>query len=769
MLPLTLSSVFLFGNERGQFYRPGHHTSISTHHLAIAVNISPQHNFLRFQRQTLDREGNASYIPHNRFPFGGYALIKLATLPFSGSLSAQLYAARILMLLFFSAAATLAYLSLCRITASRWIALAATLLAFSAYYTLYYSDMVSNEAMIDFFGVILVFHGMVIFEQDGRFRQLLVKTCAALLLGWHVYALLLPFVTFSLARDIMRVYSDASSASMLIRTRTAVASLIRSRYIALGVAALVFGASILAFNFAREYSALDGETPLTELPSFRSMVYRTGQSESFNTTYADHLAWPRFLEAQIERVGGMTFPYSLRLASGWMLRAAKYFNRSFLSGALQEYLDAFGRLQIIGVGIMASGVCLVGLVSARHKLLLATLAVSGFFWSVPMRHSVTFHSFEAIYYIGIPLVFFSLILLYVHRRMSGHIVGKVAVAAGMLIFIFSSFQMARVGYGAEDIESNKQMFSDLEVIRDITKDKVVFVPQRSYELNYYLSGSIILYGGDPIPRKDFFVATVREDGPDLLTPENRRIFLYDAAGYEDMMGRIVEEAERGQHVIDSYFDVYLVGNRLTYIRDSCKGVDDRAKFFLDLIPVDENDLPNNSRRDGFDSLGFYFNQFGFSTEWGCVILRDFPGYEIAYIRTGQSNREGVVTWEDTYDRRPHVDEIIKRAQAGRHVARSKFDVYISEGKLTYIKAPCENADVADRFLLHLVPVDSNDLPVDSGRRGSDNFDFDFGKLGIEAEGKCVVQRTLPEYQVYSVTTGQFDGGGRIWEGSFFVE
>ena len=48
--------------------------------------------------------------------------------------------------------------------------------------------------MMDLFGVMLTFHGMVVFVQEGRFRQLLVKTCVALLIGWHVYAFLLPFI-----------------------------------------------------------------------------------------------------------------------------------------------------------------------------------------------------------------------------------------------------------------------------------------------------------------------------------------------------------------------------------------------------------------------------------------------------------------------------------------------------------------------------------------------------------------------------------------------
>ena len=211
LLLLALSTVFVFAGDRRHFYRPGHHDYTSAEHLAVAVNLSPQHNFTRFRPWILDGEGRSTYALYGRFPIGGYALVKLATLPFSGGLSSQLYAARIFYLLAFVAGAVLAYLSLCRLTSNRWIALSATLLTFSSWYFLYFNDVTIVELSIDFFGVMLTFHGMVIFMQEGRFRQLLVKTCIALLLGWHVLALLLPFVILGIASELLRAHSAASS------------------------------------------------------------------------------------------------------------------------------------------------------------------------------------------------------------------------------------------------------------------------------------------------------------------------------------------------------------------------------------------------------------------------------------------------------------------------------------------------------------------------------------------------------------------------------
>ena len=211
LLLLALATVFLFGNDRGHFYRGGHHDWLTSQHLTQAVNLSPQHQFLLFVSHTLDVEGDAAYLTYARWPIGSYALVKVATLPFGDNFAAGIYAARIVMLLLFAGAAALAYLALARLCGNGWVALTATLLAFSSYYCLYYNDAFAPDAVPGLFGALLAFHGMVIFEQEGRFRQLLIKSCAGLLLCWPAYALLLPYIVFALARDAFRARAGASA------------------------------------------------------------------------------------------------------------------------------------------------------------------------------------------------------------------------------------------------------------------------------------------------------------------------------------------------------------------------------------------------------------------------------------------------------------------------------------------------------------------------------------------------------------------------------
>ena len=649
LLLLALSTVFFFSNDRGHFYRGG----ISENHLALAANISYEHNFLGFYRETLDFDGLRQYEVYNRFPIGGFLLIKLFILPFGDDLSAQIYAARVLMLLFFAGTAVLAFLAISRISSNRWMALAVTALGFSSYYWLYYNDMVATEVAPDLFGVMLVFHGMVIFAQEGRFRQLLIKACIALLLGWHVYALLLPFVVLGLVKEAVRVRSalicpPPPARGWLWRqwtlARLVAAAGFRSRYLALGVVALLFGMAVLGFNLGNEYLALNREVRFTELPSLVSILGRTGLDDAFVVKYPETLAWQTFLEGQFYRIGGMSIPYSL---PGY-------------ANALGQWPSSPLGLQGVITGIVVSCVCLIGLVLVRHKLLLATLALSGFVWALPLRINTAFHTYEALIYTGIPLVFFLLALLGIRKLSGDRLVAGLAVI-GLLVFVMSSFQMARVGNDAETAEFMREVTDDFEVIRRITKDNTVMVQRNLFDssqvqgldsaVNYFLTGSVIITREHKLDNADFLLESNRSTNIGLLTPGNNHALLYDRAIYEEWANGFIEVA--GDPVIRSVFDVYLNEVGLVYVRDICSLDDTMDKFFLHIIPIDRNDLPIERSQYNFDNLDFYFEEYAIYSPGRCVAVAELPDYEIRSIRTGQVFRreDGSLeqTWGGSFD------------------------------------------------------------------------------------------------------------------------
>ena len=524
LLLLALSTLFPCSFDKGYFYRPDVDSWDSAKNLAIAENLSPDHHFRLFVGRRQGSSDAPAYEMYSRFPVGGFALIKLAILPFGNDLSARILAARMLMLLLFSAAALLAFHSLARITSHRWTALAATLTAFSSFYMLLYSNAVSVEMSVDLFAVMLVFHGMVVFVQEGRFRQLLARTCVALLLGWHVYAFLLPFLILGLAHEAVRAWKGGTAPWP--RVRSAAGAVLRSRYMALGVFALLFGAAVLGFNFANEYAAFGGETRVTELPSVRSMLKRTGLDQELNTVF-DRVGWPRFLQQQFFRVFLASVPFVLTdwraELRGW-LPSVDFWAPGLSGPKLLPYLVL---LLMVAVASTAA-VCLAKrLLARRHRMLLAALALSGFFWDLPMRHNTasSTHDFEALYYVGVPLVFYSLLLLYLRKRWGGSPVVGFAVAA-LLAFVVSAFQMdRRWRRDTRTAEVHQTTLAELGTIRETTRGKVVLilasvepewfwqVMQRGYEWKYYLAGSALTHLPD--------VETAARAADFLVTPRPR--------------------------------------------------------------------------------------------------------------------------------------------------------------------------------------------------------------------------------------------------------
>ncbi len=667
LLLLALSTLFPYSFDKGYFHRPGPNDWNTAKNLAIAENLSPDHGFRLFLGRRQGSGDAPVYEMYSRFPVGGFALIKLAILPFGNDLSARILAARMLMLLLFSAAALLAFHSLSRITSHRWVALAATLAAFSSWYMLFYGDVVSVEMSMELFTVMLVFHGMVVFVQEGRFRQLLARTCVALLLGWRVYAFLLPFLILGLAGEAMGAWKEGTA--LWPRVRSAGAAVLRSRYMALGLFSVLFGVAVLGFNFANEYAAFGGQTAVSELPSVRSMLWRTGldRDASFDPGW-----WLHFLREQFHRVRVASVPSVL---TDWGAKLRGWFpSVDFWAPGLSGPELSLYLLALLMVMVASTAVVRLArrLLAWRHRMLVATLALSGFFWALPMRHSIAdfSHDFEALFYVGVPLVFYSLLLLYLRKRWgSGPVVG-LAVAA-LLAFIVSAFQMDRRWRpDARAAELQRATMAELGTIRETTREKVVLVlgsvePEWSWRLTqpysavryvlryyfagsvlvqplysengwrYYPTGSVLSYFPDmeaAARAADFLVTRDRVESDALLTPGNERVFLYDSAGMDDLVELYRATYQRvvaGEPAARSHFDVHLRGRTLVQVKDPCVWQDVGHMIYVEVVPEDPKDL---SRSRGWSS---FFQRTGVLFEGKCMAVLSLPDYPVSGIRTGQ--------------------------------------------------------------------------------------------------------------------------------------
>ena len=96
-------------------------------------------------------------------------------------------------------------------------------------------------------------------------------------------------------------------------------------------------------------------------------------------------------------------------------------------------------------------------------------------------------------------------------------------------------------------------------------------------------------------------------------------------------------------------------------------------------------------------------------------------------------------------------------------AYSDFSAHWDGDRVIYFREPCVAGDIDERFLLHIFPADTADLPAEWMGRGFVNADFDFAEYGALFEGKCVGIARLPDYGVERVITGQYvKGGGVVW-------
>ena len=803
-LLLALATLFVFSGDRETFYRSQIHDWASARGLAEAANLS----WRRAVFYQVERRPNGAlwYDLHQRFPIGGYVLLKLAMLPFEDDLGTQILVTRMLMLAAFCAAAVLAYLALLRLADSRSVAFGATLLAFSSYYMLRYSDMISNEGSPDLFAVMLVFHGMVLFEQERRFGQLVAKVCVALLLGWHVYALLLPFIALGIGSQLWWMWKANLGRGRQSRCpsgRTLAAAVLRNRYLRLGLIALAGGIAMLGHNLQVEHAAFAGQRDFVDLPSFQSLLRRTGVA-STNTVMTHATAWPNFLAGQLHRLGGMVVPYAGPLPHD---------DRGELPWAASEGAT------LAWLGVLAIGLTLAGLVRVRRRRMWATLALSSVCWAVPLRFFVAdpTHTYESMFLVGLPLALFALLLLGVvgtGGRQGHRVAAGLAVAAG-IVFALSSRAMSEAGRDADAARWDRALLSEFEAIRAVTRGADVLVAakqdavyrfmkppprlrvRRAYSSTliddsgrmifaYFMAGAVMRYA-DPLgaaarhPDRmapDFVLAFERLPLPSLRTPRHRFVFLYDSA---DAIRAVIAARRRDYRAIAAtkpaaagtwnlHAGQWTGGAELAYLRDGCAPGDAAGRFFLHVLPQDEHAAPaSRTLPDGYVQERVVFRDHGLRFDDKCLLRWPAPSYGVAAARTGQygANR-GPLLWRAAfYLDTEGLRQAHQQARAATPAARGRFDVYVTAERLVYVRESCAQADVESRMFLHFLPANAADLPPEHRAHGFANADFQLAERGAALNGKCVATVPLPAYRVARVRTGQLDQtGSEVWRAEF---
>ena len=223
-------------------------------------------------------------------------------------------------------------------------------------------------------------------------------------------------------------------------------------------------------------------------------------------------------------------------------------------------------------------------------------------------------------------------------------------------------------------------------------------------------------------------------------------------------GGLRREALGSEPLVRSRFDAHRVGNLMVYVRDGCSREDMDARIFLRVYPVDPGDpFPHHLREFfghpksfGFEKGDFDFHRFGARIDGDCVAVVPLPAWPIARIETGLYTVDWAgAAWRAVAEAEP--------------LTRARFDLYLDERTLTYVREACSAEDADARFFLHVHPTDIANLPERRKGHGFDNLNFDLREQGARTDdGACVAVVHLPAYPITHIHTGQLGADESSW-------
>ena len=632
LLLLVGALAFAFSSAwvGGRFGRPAEHDPASVRTLARVANISAEHGFVPYTRKVLDAGGAVTYERDRRLlPASDFLFRGITVLFGEDDRRAQLSAARAAAAVLFCLAALLAYLSLVRLLGRRWVALSATLLAFSSFSGGSW-DLAAAEGAPALLGVFLAFHGMVVFVREGRFHRLLAQCALALALSFTAVFLIAPFLALGFALDRRRGVSVSSSSSGSAPGR-GIRAAPRSRYAAAAAFCLLFGGAWAGLGAAGE-RALPG--PGERIVSGAPLPGVPGEAP-----------------AGFDDRGAGALPESA---------VAAFFPRA-LGGT------DFGASPLTA---LAAALCfaasVVGAAFSRRRRLLLPLALS----SLP---ALLGPGFEVPAPPGASLVFFVLLLSALRRFPGSAAAAAVPVAAAASVFALSAHRAgaAAGGPAAGEVERQGEFeartAADFAAIRWVLRyreeELLVFAPagllggdRPAAEVAWHLAGNVrTRAGGQRLPRAnfggpthrgrstivveregqrrlaEFVIERGRRSGRGLLTPGNEEFFLYHRAALDGEVDAMIEAA--GEPIARGPFDLLLHEGQLLYVRDPCRPGDTEGTFLLHFDPVEPGALPPLRRRYGFDNRSFAFGRRALETGERCVARVALPDYAVRRVVT----------------------------------------------------------------------------------------------------------------------------------------
>lgn len=144
-----------------------------------------------------------------------------------------------------------------------------------------------------------------------------------------------------------------------------------------------------------------------------------------------------------------------------------------------------------------------------------------------------------------------------------------------------------------------------------------------------------------IPLPDYQISTILTGQDSGQDPWSGRIEpALDTARIQAEYDSIIS----GEPSALSIYSVWIDEPFISYTKDPCGEADTLAWFFLHIVAVDDDDLPDDRKVHGFEGRDFPFERDTGSVRFDgrCMATRLLPEYPIASIRTGQYDASGEI-------------------------------------------------------------------------------------------------------------------------------
>jgi hypothetical protein len=467
--------------------QPKHHGWVSANTLAIISKATPEHYFVGYVLAFKDDQGHAQYEYFDRYPVFFSALFNRA-LSFANNLAAQFFLAKQIMNFIFLATLVVAFLIIDSLIRNKPLALTVTLLAFSNPYLLWYKDMVHFDQPA-LFGFLLLIYAITLFKLDGLRTPLYIAPFVAIGLGrgYASYSILFLWLAFE-------AFLTWRTPGLDLREK--LRTIVRHPSFFLLVLAIAWGASLLFYNVAIEARIRDVSILQTSI--VRSARYRLSLNSEFNLENEGVINWRIFTEDQIERILQWTLPFKGVNFGPWP-------NALLLT------------ILFLAIGLMIWGQPL------EKRMIYLLLVLSGFGWLIPLRNLSAFHDYTAMYYMGIPLVFFLSLFTFLNpsRRIAYLLVVLSLVVYVSNVLQVKSWHEERAG------KANLYTYDFVRILEKIDGPaKNINMPEQipygPFPPGFYLSEH---YLTSPAVA-DYVVTRNRKHSGENLTPDNEIIFLF---------------------------------------------------------------------------------------------------------------------------------------------------------------------------------------------------------------------------------------------------